>query len=462
MVCKKSLFVLGILLIGMGFVFAAVAAPTGVYFSENSTTLFDEDGTVFLNWTAGGIDEANYTIFVSIDGGTSWFLSANNDSETGYVFTNTTDANYTFVVQANNDTLDTANSSEAWIFIDDTHPAIEYGGGVQIDTANASQNFIFVNITATDTYNESIIFSLYNTTGIVNETVFSDSYATLTINWTSLSDGVYYYNITANDSATNTNYTSTYKITLDTTAPTLSSYSCTPATVRVGETVSCSCLGADAGSGVNTTSYTGGPSTSSVGSFSETCTVTDYAGNSFSDTAGYEVTSSSSSSSSSGNTNIWKKTFVPSGEQFQNGYTQNLKEQERAKLTINNIYHYVGVDKINSNSVDLIITSDPIEITLSVGENEKVDVNDDDFYDLYLYLESLDSDSVDLTILSINEEIANEGLDIGLLNNATGGDEDTSGKNKAKKNLSWLWIVLGILGLTVIVYGIYWLLNNKK
>jgi len=464
MVKKRFFWVFGIifLLALVGFSIAAVIAPVGLYFSQNSTSTFDNDGTLFLNWTAGGSDEANYTIFVSVDGGSNWFNDSLNDSETGYTFINITGANYTFLVQATNDTLDNANSSKISIVVDTTSPAIEYGGGLQSNNANVSQNFTFVNVTATDTYNDTLSFSLYNTTGLVNQTNFTDYYATLTINWTGLSDGIYYYNVTANDSATNSNSTETYKITLDTTSPTIS-FSCSPSSVRVGESVSCSCSGTDATSGINTTSYTASPSTSSVGSFTETCVITDYAGNSVSNTSTYGVTTSSNSGVGSSSENNWSKTFVPSQTQFQNGYTQTLKENERVKLTIKSVIHYVGLENINSNSVDLIITSDPIEITLSLAESKRVDIDDDGFYDLYLYLDSLDTSEAGITILSINEEVK-ENLDEGLLegDNKTFLGEEENTKVKKERNFLWLWIILGIIGLLAIACGVYWLIKNKK
>ena len=73
-------------------------------------------------------------------------------------------------------------------------------------------------------------------------------------------------------------------------APTIS-FSCTPSSVEVGATVTCTCTGTDT-SGLNTsaTSYTANPSTSTIGTFSLICNMTDVIGNSASVTTTYTVT----------------------------------------------------------------------------------------------------------------------------------------------------------------------------
>jgi len=61
------------------------------------------------------------------------------------------------------------------------------------------------------------MFSLYNSTTLVNSTSYTD--ATRSINFTNLPDGTYYYNVTVNDTVNNENSTSTRTFTVDTTNP---------------------------------------------------------------------------------------------------------------------------------------------------------------------------------------------------------------------------------------------------
>ena len=106
------LFISGLFLIVlfMCFVFAASVAPTGLIFRNNVTVNYDE-GNFTVNWTSGGGDENDYFIYISIDGGTSWFTKVNNNSLLGYSFNNHTEANYTFRIEAVNATGDAANST---------------------------------------------------------------------------------------------------------------------------------------------------------------------------------------------------------------------------------------------------------------------------------------------------------------------------------------------------------------
>jgi PGF-pre-PGF domain-containing protein len=130
-------------------------------------------------------------------------------------------------------------------------------------------------------------------------TTYYPSYANTTVNWTGLFQGIHYYNVTANDSATNSNTTPTYTFVYDVTDP-IATLSCSPSSVSAGALVTCTCSGTDNISGINSalTSAATTPSTSSTGTFTVTgCSVTDYAGNSDTATDTYTVTSGGGSGS---------------------------------------------------------------------------------------------------------------------------------------------------------------------
>ncbi|MEK6819680.1 MAG: PGF-pre-PGF domain-containing protein, partial [Nanoarchaeota archaeon] len=162
---------------------------------------------------------------------------------------------------------------------------------------NRSQNYIYIGASASDATGLSgLNISLYNSAGIV-ASAFSTS-SSFSENFQNLADGVYYINVSANDSVGNINSTSLYSFELDTVAPSVT-FSCTPASVTAGDVVTCSCSGTDATSGVQTTSYTVNPSTATTGTFTTSCLVTDYAGNIGNSSANYTVNAASSSSGGS-------------------------------------------------------------------------------------------------------------------------------------------------------------------
>ena len=296
---KKEKFIFGfafiLVLTGLVFVFAAITAPTALTFVGNATANYDDDGNFTVNWTAGGSDEVNYTIYIYADD--ILYTSVINDSINGSSFSNTTDANYTFTIEAVNSSDDKANSTNISMVVDTTLPLISYNSNTETNNVGANRTWIFVNVTATDTNNDTATFYLYNSTGLVysNSSNYNSS-ESITINWTGLSnDETYYFNVTVNDSATNENLTSTRTFYLDGTNP-VATLSCSPSSVTRGGIVTCTCSGTDdGGSGIDgsATSAATTPSTSSTGTFTATgCSVTDYAGNSDTSTDTYTVTSS--------------------------------------------------------------------------------------------------------------------------------------------------------------------------
>lgn len=140
--------------------------------------------------------------------------------ETSFDLLNITDGTYKWNVWCNDTLGSGAFTLTNFTFnVDSVNPLISYGTGMQVDGANLSQNSIFVNVTVTELNEDTIIFRLYNSTGIYNTT--SSTSELRQINWTSLPQGTYTYNVTVNDSAGNSNYTASQTLHLDTTNPTV-------------------------------------------------------------------------------------------------------------------------------------------------------------------------------------------------------------------------------------------------
>jgi len=154
-----------------------------------------------------------------------------------FSFSNATDANYTFRIEGENATgTKTNSSSDISMVVDTTSPLISYGSGSDADGGAANKTWIFVNITSSDTNNDSLIFSLYNSTALVNQTIYD--YLTMSINFTSLPEEIYSYNVTANDSATNSNSSATRTFELDGTNPTITTFTLSDTSVEEGDTSS--------------------------------------------------------------------------------------------------------------------------------------------------------------------------------------------------------------------------------
>ncbi len=218
-----------IVILSLYFVLADIDAPTGLMFDRNDTANYDNDGSFTVNWTAGASDGAeNYSIYIYADDVLYTVGLNDTDAATAFSYSNTTDdGNYTFTISGFNATIaGGVNSTNISMIVDTTIPAVLYTTGTEADSAAKNNDWIFVNVTATDINNvsSSLVFSLHNSSGVVNQTQFSyPASGEQSINWTGLVSNVgYTYNVTGNDSATNSNTTATRTLTLDNTAPSLS------------------------------------------------------------------------------------------------------------------------------------------------------------------------------------------------------------------------------------------------
>src|SRR3989339_816635 len=220
MVNKKNIYFVGLLLsiICIYLILAAPNAPTNLVFNNNATPNYDE-GVFTLNWTSGAGDaESNYSIYVFSN--SSIYLVASNNSVTGYSFSNTTEANYTFIVEAINETGFGTNSSNISIYVDTTAPVItlpEYVNG----TKKKNTESLILNISVTDaTSGLTNGVCLIDVNGTNQSVSISDGWCnSSSIALTGLSDGNQTSNVWVNDSTNNIGLNNSYVVQIDTTAP---------------------------------------------------------------------------------------------------------------------------------------------------------------------------------------------------------------------------------------------------
>ena len=272
------------------FVMAVAGAPSGLVIEQNVTALYDE-GTFAVNWTVGGADTThNYTIYIWV-GGSLINTSVQNDSATGLSYVNTTEANYSFTIEALNATaVGTNSTTNVSMYVDATGPVVNFTGYTNATFKRSTDNLI-LNISVGDALsgiaNSVCQFDINGT----NETVtVSSGWCNITsLNLTGLADGNHTIKVYANDTVNTVGSNESFFVVwIDTTDPT-ATFSCTPLSVFATETVTCTCTGADASSGVSTTSFTASPSTADTGAATTTCTVTDNAGNSLVSSISYTI-----------------------------------------------------------------------------------------------------------------------------------------------------------------------------
>jgi hypothetical protein len=208
-----------------------------------------------------------------------------------------------------------------------------------------------------------------------NKTIANNNSLNLSYLWNTsgTTDGSYFVKVVATDNTSQTSFDLSDDFTIDNTNPT-AVLTCTPSDVSSGDTIVCSCSGIDATSGIASTSYTQYPPTSSSGTYSTTCTVTDNAGNLGRSTFNYNVMSRATSSPATGGGSSSSSTGTIS-TQSSNLTTQNntlssspIPENKTIGVNVENATYNLTVLKVGNNSVETIFSYDRIERTISVGE----------------------------------------------------------------------------------------------
>jgi len=216
----------------------------------------------------------------------------------------------------------------------------------------------------------------------------------------------------------------------DTTSPSVS-FNLSSSSVNVGDAITASCTGTDTiDDNPSITSSTIDTSTS--GTKTATCTITDYAGNSVSQSISYVVLSSNSGSA----------TYSPSSEQLEEGYSKLLRKTQKVQFTINEQTHTAVINSVNviNKKVEIELEEIGELIELDEGEIKKIDLDDDGYYDLQISINKVQINGyVDLEFKEIHEEVPAEEK-----------EEQESPSKIGEKNRLWMWISGGIISLLII------------
>jgi subtilisin family serine protease len=172
---------------------------------------------------------------------------------------------------------------------------------------------------------------------------------------------------------------------------------------------------------------------------------------------------SSSSSSSSGGAApaTTSLTHAPTKEQVAAGYKAELNAEDKIKFSDeNSIEHTLTLNDVGWNSVSVTVESEPISLILTVGEVEKLNLTSQDYYDVYIKLESVSENKANITIRTIHEEIPKqveapeEEIPIVIFNesgNESGKEEQASTVEEPRQE-SKKWTVLIVILIIVIVF----------
>ena len=427
-----------------------------------------------IDSTAGN-DFANNDVH---DGSLVW-IDLDNDGDLDLIISgaNTSTGLLSKIYINNNTVLNTKPSAPSSSFSSSsssTQLNLSWGSGSDSETNTSG---LYYNLmVGNSTTNHTIISGVYGGSSNPTAGYFGNMMQRKAINLSvSLSDGTYYWYVQTIDTGlAKSSWSSrqTFTVGADTTKPTLTSISSSVgsttatitwttdessnSTVYYGTTVATSSTQTSASSATSHSIALSGLSASTLYYYNvSSC---DSSNNCNTSTQNSFTTSAASSnggnggggggSGGGGTTSFWTSTEVVSDDEFEKGYTQEVSEKQRLKISVSGETHYVGIVELTDTTATINITSDPVQVILSIGNDVKLDVLHDGFYDIYVLLNNIVNQKANLTIKSIHEEIPEGEEDVMV----SGEDEEEIGEEEGEKNLLWLWIVISVIVVIIIIF----------
>ncbi len=392
------------------------------------------------------------------------------------------------------------NYTEVFYSDDITPPTINLTNYINATTRNDNST-LTLNISLSDSelglINSVCIISINGTNQSIS---VNNGWCNISnINLTGLPDGNHTIKVYANDSVNNVGTNNSFVVFMDSTKPTVT-FSCDSELITQGETLICTCSGVDPnnGSGINIISHTQNPSTTSIGTFSTSCTVTDKAKNSANKSLSYIVdaplpTGGSPSTPSTGsptltqtsllvNVEPWVETTISSFEntgikeisiiinqQVQNIRIKVLKyDSKPTEVSIGisgKIYRYLEIrtENLNENLEKAIVKFEVEKSWLEINNLETSDVsvfkfdnNTQNWNELettfenedngnYIYSVELDSFSFFAVAEKIKIPIISDIVDI------ITDSYEASSKNKVSLFLWWNILFMILVGIVIVV-----------
>ena len=165
---------------------------------------------------------------------------------------------------------------------------------------------------------------------------------------------------------------------------------------------------------------------------------------------GSNTQSSSSSSTSPSATEVvphTPNTYDIALDEISPTYTQNLKKDEKVNFTLFDLggdKHLLTINEIGEDYVNLTIESDPVNLTLGIGQSAKLNLTSPDYYDLFIELNNITNGSAELTIQLINEPIEPEIIVV---------EKEVEGKD-------YLWVVIVLVVILALI--VFVIVMGKK
>lgn len=165
------------------------------------------------------------------------------------------------------------------------------------------------------------------------------------------------------------------------------------------------------------------------------------------------TSSGGSSGGGGGGAALTGLTYIVNDEQFKAGYTKELAVNDSVKVNVNNESHKVKIISVTSITAQIEVSSEIQLATLTIGDTRRFDVTEDDYYDISVALNSINSTSskAEFTVKSIYEQVTQETIAEEEEKEEVAQEKGEGVTGAGKKDLIWLWVLIIVLVLVVII-----------
>jgi subtilisin family serine protease len=297
-------------------------------------------------------------------------------------------------------------------------------------TSSANINFSCSSLAVFNLTN--VTFYLRNSTGglVYNKNTFVSGITNTTVfNYSFFQEGLYFWNCLSMDNYSQSAFaTSNFSFSYDITPPnlTLDSPSGTLSSTNVVFNLTLNekglcyySINLGNNNSMNTTDnlFFTNSSVLNEGEYNVTYSCYDLAGNLKSGNASFIITipcsgcgcTNSCGGGGGGGGGTISKIMVLDNERLASGVSEVMVAGEKINLEMQSsgvfVNHSISLKRISTRDISILIESNPININLSVGEEKKLSLNSDKYFDLYIKLNSIINSQANLTLKQINEPI---------------------------------------------------------
>ncbi|MCK4997176.1 hypothetical protein KAS08_02635 [Candidatus Pacearchaeota archaeon] len=158
-------------------------------------------------------------------------------------------------------------------------------------------------------------------------------------------------------------------------------------------------------------------------------------------------------------------TFTPTQEQIIEGYEKSLYRKWKIRFEFDSESHIIKLDEVINRTAIITVSSKTITFNLTVNQTKKINLNDDEFFDLEIFLENIKGYKTNLIVKFMREEIFKEIDEQEIFKEIDEQEEETGKKQEEETGKSkWIFLifVVFLIFLLIIIKTKVWKKKRKK